>query len=157
MGSRVNEVSSAIPPQKLFKIFLLDSHITIPKILPQTIKSIDIIEGDGGPGSIVQTNFVEGSDYKYVKNKVEVVDTEKLIYHYSTIGGDPWMEGLDKISYEVQIEAHGDGGSICKSTIKYFPIGDAKIDMDQIKVGEDQAMAMFKVVESHILANPDAY
>ncbi|WCJ23416.1 Major strawberry allergen Fra a 1-A [Euphorbia peplus] len=157
MGSRVNEVTTAIPAAKLYKIFLLDAHIHLPKILPQAIKSIDIIEGNGGPGSVAQTNFVEGSEYKYVKNKIEVVDKDNLIYHYSTIGGDPWMEGLDKISYEVKIEASNDGGSICTSVIKYCPVGDNKIDMDKIKVGEDQAMAMFKIVESHILANPNAY
>ena len=43
-----HEITSSIPPAKMFKAFILDSDKLIPKILPQAIKSTEIIEGDGG-------------------------------------------------------------------------------------------------------------
>ncbi|GMN63414.1 hypothetical protein TIFTF001_032500 [Ficus carica] len=50
-----------IPPARLFKAFVLDSHNLIPKIMPQAIKSIEIIQGDGrAAGSIKQINVAEG-------------------------------------------------------------------------------------------------
>lgn len=42
------------------KASILDSHNLIPKLMPQSIKSIELIQGDGGAGSIKQINFVEG-------------------------------------------------------------------------------------------------
>ena len=56
-----HEITSSIPPAKMFKAFILDSDNLIPKILPQAIKCIEIIEGDGGPGSIKKITFGEGS------------------------------------------------------------------------------------------------
>ncbi|KAJ9181860.1 hypothetical protein P3X46_005907 [Hevea brasiliensis] len=118
------EIASAIPPAKLFKVFLLDAHNTIPTILPQTFKSIEIIEGDGGSGSIKKTTFAEG---------------------------------LEKVFYKTQIVPSPDGGSISKCTTKYYPKGDSNINIDKIKEGEQKAMEIFKAVEAHVLANPDAY
>ena len=54
------EVTSSIPPAKMFKAFVLDVDSLIPKVLPQPIKCVEIIEGDGGPGTIKKINFGEG-------------------------------------------------------------------------------------------------
>lgn len=54
------QITAAIPPAKMFKAFALDSDNLIPKILPQAIKSIETLEGNGGPGTIKQINFGEG-------------------------------------------------------------------------------------------------
>lgn len=55
-----HEVTSSIPAPKLFKAFILDGDSLIPKILPQAIKSVEIIQGDGGAGTIKVTHFGEG-------------------------------------------------------------------------------------------------
>ena len=54
------EVVTEIPPAKMFKAFVLDGDNLIPKIVPQAIKNVEIIEGDGGPGSIKKITFGEG-------------------------------------------------------------------------------------------------
>ncbi|PKI36896.1 hypothetical protein CRG98_042711, partial [Punica granatum] len=46
------EISSKIPPVRMFKAFVLDADAVIPKILPQAIKSVEVLEGDGGAGTI---------------------------------------------------------------------------------------------------------
>lgn len=55
-----DELTSSIPPSRIFKASIVDSHNLIPKLLPQAVKSIEIIQGDGGAGSIKQINFTEG-------------------------------------------------------------------------------------------------
>lgn len=52
--------TSPIPPARLFKASILDSKNSIPKIMPEHIKSVEIIEGSGGAGSVKQINFVQG-------------------------------------------------------------------------------------------------
>ncbi|PKH99184.1 hypothetical protein CRG98_049671, partial [Punica granatum] len=51
------EFKTVIAPSRMFRALILDSHNLIPKIAPQGIKSIEFIQGDGGAGSIKQTNF----------------------------------------------------------------------------------------------------
>ena len=58
--SFAQEIESPIAASRLFKALILDSHNLMPKIVPQGIKSIEFIQGDGGAGSIKQTNFAEG-------------------------------------------------------------------------------------------------
>ena len=47
-------------PSRIFKALILDGDNLVPKLLPQIIKSIEIVEGDGGAGTIKQMNFAEG-------------------------------------------------------------------------------------------------
>ena len=54
------EITSSIPPARMFKAFVLDGDNLIPKILPQAIKSVELIEGDGGVGSVKLITFGEG-------------------------------------------------------------------------------------------------
>ena len=56
----IQEFTTSVPPAKMFKALILDSHNLIPNLVPQSIKSIELVQGDGGVGSIKQTNFSEG-------------------------------------------------------------------------------------------------
>ena len=59
------ETTSAIPPAKLFKAFVLDADNLIPKVAPHAIKSAEIIEGNGGPGTIKKITFGEGNSFLF--------------------------------------------------------------------------------------------
>ncbi|KAE9455176.1 hypothetical protein C3L33_12941, partial [Rhododendron williamsianum] len=61
------ETPSSIPPARLFKAFVLDADTLIPKIIPQAIKSVEILEGDGGAGTVKLITFGEG----YAKQRVD--------------------------------------------------------------------------------------
>ncbi|CBI22936.3 unnamed protein product, partial [Vitis vinifera] len=124
------EVTSSIPPAKMFKASVLDADNLIPKILPQAIKNVEIIQGDGGPGTIKKIYFGEGSQFKSVTHRVDGIDKENFTYSYR---------------------------SICKNISKYHTKDDAVIDEEQIKAGKEKASGMFKAIEAYLLANPDAY
>lgn len=55
------EAPSTVQAAKMYKGLLLDMDEIIPKILPQVIKSVQIIEGDGGVGTIKEVTFGEGN------------------------------------------------------------------------------------------------
>ncbi|XP_050239865.1 major allergen Pru ar 1-like isoform X4 [Quercus robur] len=151
------ETTTGISPARLFKAFILDADNLIPKIAPQAIKSAEIIEGNGGPGTIKKITFGEGYQFNYVKHRIDEIDDVNFTYSYSLIEGDALTDIIEKISYEIKLVASPDGGSILKSTSKYHTKGDHEIKEEQIKAGKEKAAGLFKAVEGYLLANPDAY
>ncbi|KDP27482.1 hypothetical protein JCGZ_20017 [Jatropha curcas] len=98
------EVAATIPPTRIFKSFVLEGNTILPKVLPQAINSVDVLEGNGGPGTIKQINFGEGSQFKHVKERTDAIDKEKLTYSYTTIECDALMGNFEKICNEIKFE-----------------------------------------------------
>ncbi|KAI3469648.1 hypothetical protein Pfo_026311 [Paulownia fortunei] len=151
-----DEHTSPIPPARIFKASIVDSHNLIPKLMPQAIKSIEIIQGNGGAGSIKQINFAQGS-FDSLKYQIDELDEGTYTYNYTLIEGDALIDKLEKISYEVKVEPTPEGGSISKVTSKYYTKGDFMLKEEDIKAGKERVLAMYKVVEVYLLQNPDAY
>ena len=101
--------------------------------------------------------YFSGSQFKYVKQRIDEVDHANFTYNYTVIEGDAISETLEKISYEIKIVASPDGGSVLKSTSKYHAKGDHEIKEEQVKAGKEKAAGLFKAVEAYLSAHPDAY
>ncbi|XP_062108681.1 major allergen Pru av 1-like [Humulus lupulus] len=151
------EFTSTISPARLFKAFILDGDNLIPKIAPQAIKQVEILEGDGGAGTIKKVTFGEGSSFNYVKHRVESVDQDNLSHSYTLIEGDALTDKLEKICYETKLVASPDGGSIIKTVSKYYTIGDAEIKEENVKEGKEKASRLFKLFEKYLNDHPDTY
>nr|AAD26558.1 major allergen mal d 1 [Malus domestica] len=151
-----NEYTSEIPPPRLFKAFVLDADNLIPKIAPQAIKHAEILEGDGGPGTIKKITFGEGSQYGYVKHKIDSVDEANYSYAYTLIEGDALTDTIEKVSYETKLVASG-SGSIIKSISHYHTKGDVEIKEEHVMAGKEKAHGLFKLIESYLKGHPDAY
>ena len=117
----------------------------------------EILEGNGGPGTIKKISFGEGSSYKYVKHQIDGLDAENFSYNYSAIEGDALGDVVEKISYETNLVASPDGGSIVKSSSTYHTKGNHEIKEENVKEGKEKASHLFKAIEVYLLANPDAY
>ncbi|KAG6436684.1 hypothetical protein SASPL_101586 [Salvia splendens] len=94
------EVTSSLPAAKMFKAMVLDAGTLIPKIMPQAIKNVEIVEGDGGVGTVKIIHFGEGSQYKIAKHRLEAIDKENLTHTYSIIEGDALAAGVHLPSTE---------------------------------------------------------
>ncbi|KAK2986055.1 hypothetical protein RJ640_011496 [Escallonia rubra] len=149
-----DEHTSPIPVSRIFKASIIDSHNLIPKLLPQAIKSIDIVQGNGGAGSIKQINFEGGS---HLKHQIDELNEETYSYKYTLIEGEAIKDKIEKISYEVKFESSPDGGAISKMTTTCYTKGDFELTEEEIKAGKEKVMGMYKVVEAYLLQNPDAY
>ncbi|XP_039172165.1 major allergen Pru ar 1-like [Eucalyptus grandis] len=122
----------------------------------KAIEASVVANPDACRADLIAIFYCSCSQYKTVKHKVEALD-KNFTYSYSIMEGDALGTTLEKIRYEVQITASPEGGSVCKSTSKYFTIGEADITEEKIKAGKEKASAMFKAIEAYLLANPDAY
>ncbi|KAL0456916.1 UNVERIFIED_CONTAM: Major allergen Pru ar 1 [Sesamum latifolium] len=122
------EIPSSIPAAKMFKAVVLDADTLIPKIMPQAIKNVEILEGDGGVGT-------------------------NLTHSYTIVEGDALAGVLESITYHVKIVPTEDGGCICKNRSIYHTKGDVEINEEKIKEGKEKALAMFKAIEAYLQAN----
>ncbi|XP_010245454.1 PREDICTED: pathogenesis-related protein STH-2-like [Nelumbo nucifera] len=156
--SFTQEFACPVAPARMFKALILDSHNLIPKLMPQSIKSVEIIQGDGGAGSINQINFPEGGHFKYLKHRIDALDKDNLVCKYTLVEGDVLGDKLESIAYEVKFEAAANGGCVCKMTSEYHTTsGDVEVREEEIKTGKERAMGMYKVVEAYLLENPHVY
>ncbi|XP_030463070.1 major allergen Pru ar 1-like [Syzygium oleosum] len=157
VATYAQEFTTPIAPSRMFEALILDSHNLIPKIAPQGIKSIEFVEGDGGAGSIKVTNFAEGGHLKFLKHRIDALDTENLVCKYTLIEGDVVFNKIESVAYEVKFLASSDSGCVCKMTSEYHTKGDVELKEEDIKQGKEKAMGLYKVVEEYLLANPDVY
>ncbi|XP_074369306.1 major strawberry allergen Fra a 1.08-like [Apium graveolens] len=139
-----DELTSAVAPARIFKASIVDSHNLIPKLLPHAVKSIELLKGDGGAGSIKQINFAEGSKIRYLKHQIDDLNEENYVYNYTLIEGEGMMDKIDKISYEVKFEASCAGGTICKMTTEVYAKNNFELKEDEINDGKKKVMGMYK-------------
>ncbi|XP_058212567.1 major strawberry allergen Fra a 1-2-like [Rhododendron vialii] len=150
------EVPCSIPPARVFKASVLDADTLIPKIMPQAMKSVETLEGDGGAGTIKLITLGEGYAYKTLKHRVDAIDKENFTYSSSVIDGAELMDKFESISYHTKIVPGPNGGSIYKIRSIYETKGDAQVTEEEIKSGKEAASVLFKALEAYLLANPDA-
>ncbi|KAF7849545.1 hypothetical protein BT93_L0648 [Corymbia citriodora subsp. variegata] len=151
------EFTTPIAPSRMFKALIVDSHNLIPKIAPEGIKSIEFVKGDGGAGSIKVTNFANGGHLKFLKHRIDALDTENLACKHTLIEGDVIFDKIELVVYEVQFLASDNGGCVCKMSSEYHTNRDVELKEEDIKQGKEKAMGLYKVVEEFLSANPDAY
>ncbi|KAJ0092894.1 hypothetical protein Patl1_24962 [Pistacia atlantica] len=120
--------------------------------MSQAIKSAELIEGDGGAGSIRKVNLVE--DDSYMKQKVDALDKENFVHCYTIFEGDMLANKFEKISYETKWESSPDGGSIFKSTVKFCTLPGFDVPGENlINKAKEKTAVMVKAVEAYLQAN----
>ncbi|CAL0309271.1 unnamed protein product [Lupinus luteus] len=147
------ETISIVAPSKLFKALTKDSDEIIPKVI-EPIQSVEIVEGNGGPGTIKKITAVHGGHTSYVLHKIDAIDEASLTYDYSIVGGTGLDESLEKITFESKIFSGPDGGSIGKINVKFHTKGDVLSDTVR-EEAKFKGIGLFKAVEGYVLANPN--
>ncbi|KAJ4844982.1 hypothetical protein Tsubulata_011717 [Turnera subulata] len=160
------EFTSPLPAKRIFSAFMLDIDNLLPKVAP--IKSVEIIQGNGGPGTIKKITFADGklqslvlfykiNSCKYLKHRVDVEDKDSLKYKYTVTEGDALADGIEAVGHEVTFQDEPNGG--CKGThvSNFYPKAGVEIKEEQAKADNAKAIALFKAVEAYLIANPQAY
>ncbi|CAK8563742.1 unnamed protein product [Lathyrus sativus] len=145
-----NGTTSTVPAAKLYKALVHDADVIVPKVV-DSIKTVEIVEGNGGPGTIKKFTFVDGGQTMYVLHEIEAIDDVKLEYSYSIVGGVGISDIVEKISFEAKLVEGPNGGSVGKMTVKYHTKGDAKPVEKEVEEGKAKADALFRAIEGYVL------
>ncbi|KAL8167786.1 hypothetical protein V2J09_009285 [Rumex salicifolius] len=116
---------------RMFKAACLDSHNFFPKLMPQTIKSNEFLQGDClAPGNVKVLKYVSEGD----------------------ILGD----NLECIVVEEKVEVKG-AGCVVKMITHFQAKSDAELNDEKLKMGKEKITLTFKAIDEYLQANPEAY
>ncbi|KAF9597262.1 hypothetical protein IFM89_016403 [Coptis chinensis] len=147
MGVLEFDVEVKSPADKFWR-GLEDSATIFPKIFPERIKSVEIVEGDGlKPGSIRILKYVEGTPgITFAKEKMELLDDENKTLVYSVIDGE--ITHLYK-SFKVHLHVvPKEEGSVVKWGLEYEKASEEVPEPDHIK---QTATKAFNCLDAYLL------
>ncbi|KAF5781970.1 putative Bet v I/Major latex protein [Helianthus annuus] len=147
------EVASSLSSEKLFKLYN-NYHTIAPKVDPQSFKSITVIQGDGGVGSIISTVYGDGSTSKHT---VDAIDTSNHLISYTYFEADVFKGIIEKTTHHIKFSPSPNGGAIYKRTIIFKCIGDAKLSDEAMNISKETIKSIFKRMESYAIAHPEDF
>ncbi|KAH0664798.1 hypothetical protein KY285_026004 [Solanum tuberosum] len=120
-GTISEEIEVHVPANEAWKIYgtIQLAHIVV-KELPNIIHKVDILEGDGGVGSVLKVTFPPGTPLLTShKEKFVVIDDDKRVKIAQVVEGG--LLDLGFTLYKVKFEVIEKGKETCitKSTIEY--------------------------------------
>ncbi|KAF5781966.1 putative Bet v I/Major latex protein [Helianthus annuus] len=147
------EITSSLSPSKLFNVFS-DFDTIAPKVIPQVYKSIALIQGDGGVGSIKSVTFHDGATWKL---KIDSIDTSEYLFSYTLFESDDLSGIMDTATHHIKFIPSTNGGSVYKHTTLVKCKGDAKLTDDFINLCKEALKNSFNALESYAIDHPNAY
>ena len=150
------EIPTSFPAEKVFKAFSDFDNIA-PKVNPQVFKSIQTIEGNGGPGTIRLITFGDGVPFTSGKQKVDLVDPSNHSYNFTFFEGDNLLGILDSITHHVKIVPSANGGSVFKQTVVYNCKGNEKPSEETLKFEKEALEKTYHAIEAYASAHPETY
>lgn len=93
-------------------------------------------------------------EFRYVKDRVEIMDNENHVFRYSIVEGG--ILGLKVNSYvaDVTFTSSSDGDCFAKLKIEYESLGDSLLSEDDVRNIKQGILTMVKAAERFLLANP---
>ncbi|GLJ45763.1 hypothetical protein SUGI_0963000 [Cryptomeria japonica] len=157
-GSFTVEVESSVEPKRLWNATVNDSHNLLPKQAPGIIAAVTILQGDGGVGTIRQVDFTPANkDFSYVKERVDQVDEDNLVFSFSHVEGGVLGTKLASANHHMKFSPKAGGGSIATFTVSYDSLPGVLLDESKLQEFKANSIGLFRLVEQYLLANPTLY
>ncbi|OEL17879.1 hypothetical protein BAE44_0021102 [Dichanthelium oligosanthes] len=116
-GSLCHEFQTDLPATDVWEVYgSLVLGQLVPELLPQVLSKVELVEGDGGVGTVLLVTFPPAGKYK---EKFTMVDNEKYIKEAAVIEGGFLDLGFKKYVVRFEIVGQEDGTTIIRSTIEY--------------------------------------
>ncbi|KAF3438394.1 hypothetical protein FNV43_RR21158 [Rhamnella rubrinervis] len=143
-----------IAPEKLFNGLVVHSDKVFPKAYPQVYKKLENVSGNGGAGTIKKAHLAGGQQV----NHIEVLDKNKLEFGFTVVEGHHVLKGgVEKIYNHIKIVEGPHGGSVIKSTAKYFTEDGIEFKEDSAIASREKYTGLYNAVENYLLENPHLY
>ncbi|KAK1435062.1 hypothetical protein QVD17_00821 [Tagetes erecta] len=120
-GTLSEEAEVKVPASKAWALY---GTLEIAKLVGEKLlEAVDVVEGDGGPGTILKLTFKPESGLSCCKEKFMKVDNANMVKEVEVVEGGLLDLGFDTYRIRIEIKEHpsDDSGSSClhKLTIEY--------------------------------------
>ncbi|XP_020215444.1 S-norcoclaurine synthase 2 [Cajanus cajan] len=120
-GEVEHELELHVPAREAWDLFGgLEIGKLVGRELPELFQKVELIEGDGGLGTVLKLTFAQGvpgpSGYK---EKFTKIDNEKRIKETEVVEGGYLELGFTLFRVRFEVIEKGEESSIFKSTIEY--------------------------------------
>nr|QBC17556.1 pathogenesis-related protein family 10-3.1 [Pinus monticola] len=157
-GTATSEDFSEVEARRIWNALVKDSHNLLPKIFPDFFSSATVLQGDGGVGTIKETNFTPANkEFSYAKERIDEIDEEKMVIKYTTIEGGLLGKKLSASNFELKIVPKKEGGCVVSWICNYETLSGAPFDEGKAQEMKEQSNHMFKKIEQYLLSNSSLY
>ncbi|KAG8066054.1 hypothetical protein GUJ93_ZPchr0004g38190 [Zizania palustris] len=120
-GSLCHEFETGLPAAEVWEVYGgLRIGYLAPQLVPQVFSKVELVEGDGGVGTVLHVIFSPGTPgSESLKEKFTKIDNEKYIKETEVIEGGFLDHGFQKYSIRIEIIEKTDSSSVIRSTIDY--------------------------------------
>ncbi|XP_031252070.1 MLP-like protein 43 [Pistacia vera] len=138
------EVNSSA--EKFYNVFRHEVQL-MPKIIPEKIKDVKLLQGDWGTvGSVKLWTYVPDKNAVVVKEMIEAIDDENKTIKFKILDGGI-MKYYNSFESTIQVTAK-EKGSLVKWAAEYEKLTD---DVPDPKGQLDFALELSKDIDNHLL------
>ncbi|CAM0906910.1 unnamed protein product [Alopecurus aequalis] len=120
-GSLCHEFQTDLAAAEVWEVYgsLLIGQL-VPQLLPDMLSKVELIDGDGGVGTVLLLTFPPGTPgLEYYKEKFVKVDNENYVKEAIVVEGGFLNYGFTKYLVRFEIAETTDETSVIRSTIEY--------------------------------------
>ncbi|KAJ0816482.1 putative (S)-norcoclaurine synthase [Helianthus annuus] len=152
-GSLSEEVEVKVPVEKAWDLY---GTIKLGDIAAKHIlERLDVIEGDGGVGTVIKITFKPGSGISYYNEKYTMIDNDNMVRETEIVEGGYLDFGFTL--YRVRIEVKNNpndktgSSSIVKITIEYEVKEEAADNASLVTM--EPFLVLMKFANEHLLSS----
>lgn len=150
-GTVSSEIEVNAPASVLWEVYgTLELAVVVEKGLADIIRKIEVVEGDGSAGTVLNLVFQPGGfAFPCYKEKYTKIDNEKRVKEAEVVEGGYLEIGFNKYLVRFEVIEKDEESCITKATIEY----DIKEDFTDNAsfVSIDPLMAIMNLVVNHVL------
>ncbi|XP_071729358.1 norbelladine synthase-like [Rutidosis leptorrhynchoides] len=150
-GTLSEETEVKVPASKAWALY---GTLELAKVVTgKTVEAVDLVEGDGGIGTILKLTFKPGVGFAYYCEKFTKVDSENMIKETEVVEGGFLDIGFNlyRIRFEIKDKPNDETCSSCviKTTIEY----DVKEEFaaNASIITADPIIGLMRVGNEHLL------
>ncbi|CAI9773274.1 unnamed protein product [Fraxinus pennsylvanica] len=119
-GTASDQREVNVPASEAWKVYgTLELGKIAQETLPQWFQKIEVVEGDGGAGTIIEIIFSSGAGLSSRKEKFTIVDDERRVKEIDVVEGGYLDMGFKFYRGRLEVIENEENSCITKATIEY--------------------------------------
>ncbi|XP_077234292.1 norbelladine synthase-like [Tasmannia lanceolata] len=154
-GELLHELEVGLPDGVVWEVYgTLELANLVGKLLPNIIEKIELVEGDGGVGTVLLLTFPKGTPgLTSYKEKFVMIDNEKRVKDVDVVEGGYLDLGFSLFQIRLEIIEKDVDSSIIRSTIFYELDDEHASNASLVNIGALATVA--QVIAKHLTDKKD--